>query len=82
MPAIAYHKRILGVLRRQLLFGAPSGLSRERWRLRPGVPGTSCAYISFYTFPPFFGGEPLISAHSHSREVVAALSALGKREMA
>jgi len=40
----------------------------------------SRAYISFYTFA-LFGGEPLISAHSQE-EVTAALSALGKRDVA
>jgi len=39
-------------------------------------------YISFYTFA-LFGGEPLISARSHSQEeMTAASSALGKRDVA
>ena len=42
----------------------------------------SRAYISFYTVAPF-GSEPLISAHGHSQEeMTAALSALGKRDVA
>ena len=73
---------VLGVWGRlyRILFSmpGPSGPSRGRQRLRSGFLGMSRAYISFRTFA-LFGREPLISAHSHNREVTAAL---GKRDVA
>jgi len=40
----------------------------------------SCVHF-IYTFS-LFGGEPLISAHSHSQDMIAALRALDERDVA
>jgi hypothetical protein len=47
----------------------------------PGVPkDVSCVHFISHYFS-FFGGEPLISVHSHSQTIEAS-SVLGKRDFA
>jgi hypothetical protein len=54
--------------------GSGSGAPKSEISIIRDVP---C--VKFRFTPPFLGGEPLISAHSHSPEMIATLS---KRDVA
>ena len=57
MSAIAYHKRILGVFSRQLLFGRTLGtLAGALATSARGSRDVLCVHFILH-FPPFFGGE-------------------------